>query len=226
MAHSAEEQTRAAYDMVADSYADYFTSTEPEQAIELAMVDHFTAVLPEPRRVLDAGCGAGRMMPYLAARGCLVEGIDLSPEMIRRTKQDHPEFTSRIGSLTALDYPAGSFDGVFSWYSTIHNPDADLDMIVRGLAQLLRPAGFLLVAFQIGEGRHEVGAGYRALGHDVEMYRYGRTMDRMASAVDRARLQVTCRLQRAAMGREKCGQGVLIAQHSSATQYSCAPIGR
>ena len=46
------------------------------------MVEHFVSLLPGERRVLDAGCGAGRMMPVLAAHGCRVEGVDLSPEMV------------------------------------------------------------------------------------------------------------------------------------------------
>ena len=64
-----EVATRSAYDVVADAYADHFRSTEPEQPIDLAMIDHFAGLLPQPRRVLDAGCGAARLMPYLAALG-------------------------------------------------------------------------------------------------------------------------------------------------------------
>lgn len=77
-----ESLTRAAYDAIADLYADRFVTTEPEQADELAMIDHFASLLDDPRRVLDAGCGAGRMLPYLAGRRCRPEGVDLSPEMV------------------------------------------------------------------------------------------------------------------------------------------------
>lgn len=35
-----EEATRATYDVIADAYADFFRSTEPEQHIELAMIEH------------------------------------------------------------------------------------------------------------------------------------------------------------------------------------------
>ena len=65
---------RLAYDEVADTYADHFRSTEPELPVELAMIEHFASLLPGDRRVLDAGCGAGRMLPLLAALGCQVEG--------------------------------------------------------------------------------------------------------------------------------------------------------
>ncbi len=70
---------RWAYDEVADTYADHFRSTEPELPAELGMIDHFAALLPGDRRVLDAGCVAGRMLPILAGLGCQVEGVDFSP---------------------------------------------------------------------------------------------------------------------------------------------------
>lgn len=99
---------------VADDYADRFSSTQPEEQIELAMVSHFVSLLPEPRRdVLDAGCGAGRMLPVLAAAGCHPIGVDLSESMIRRAKRDHPDFDTRVGSIAALPFPDDSFDGLF-----------------------------------------------------------------------------------------------------------------
>ncbi|MCT1602810.1 class I SAM-dependent methyltransferase [Kocuria sp. p3-SID1433] len=93
MPEAEEALTRTSYNVVADVYADHFRTTEGEQPIDLATIDHFVALLHEPRVVLDAGCGAGRMLPYLAGRGCHAEGIDLSPNMVRRARADHPDFT-------------------------------------------------------------------------------------------------------------------------------------
>lgn len=60
-------------------YAAQFSGTEPEAPLDLAMVDTFVPAMTEdggsddPPRVLDAGCGTGRMSRYLADRGCMVE---------------------------------------------------------------------------------------------------------------------------------------------------------
>lgn len=211
-----EPDVRRAYDQVADTYADHFRSTEPELPLELAMVAHFVSLLEPPRRVLDAGCGAGRMMPVLAGLGTQVEGVDLSPAMIRRARQDHPSHPSCVGSLTALPLADGAFDGVLSWYSTIHSPDEDLPVVASEVRRVLRPGGLLLVAFQSGEGVVDVSDAYRRHGHDVELQRYNRTSDAMASALVTAGLAEVARLERAAAAHERVGQAVLVARSEPA----------
>ncbi|KRB77428.1 ubiquinone biosynthesis protein [Nocardioides sp. Root190] len=208
-----EQGVQTAYDEVADSYADHFRSTEPEQPVELAMVAHFASLLSGERRVLDAGCGAGRLLPVLAALNCRVEGVDLSPGMIRRAQQDHPSFTTQVASLTHLPHPDGSFDGYFSWYSTIHSPGEDLLRIFGEAKRVLRTGGHLLVAFQSGRGTHDVAGAYRRHGHDITLERYRRTPDQVATVLAAARLREVARLERQPAGAdERDSQAVLIAQ--------------
>ena len=209
----------AVYDQVADDYADHFPSTEPEQPIELAMVAHFGSLLPETSRdVLDAGCGAGRMLPVLAAAGCRPVGVDLSPGMVRRARQHQPDVDVRVGSLAALPFPDGSFDGLFSWYSTIHTPDADLATVFSEARRVLRPGGHVLVAFQVGTGTREVGQGYRRLGHDVELHRHDRTPDHVVGELRAAGFVEVARLVRAPAAGERTEQAVVIARSSSRPQ--------
>jgi SAM-dependent methyltransferase len=207
-----ELSVRRAYDEVADTYADHFRSTEPELAVELSMVEHFASLLSGERRVLDAGCGAGRMMPVLAALGCRVQGIDLSPNMIRRSRRDHSSFPSQVASLTELPFADESFDGVFSWYSTIHSGDADLPRILSEARRVVRPSGLVLVAFQVGRGVHDVSENYRRHGHDIVLERYRRTPDDLAAALAHAGLTEVARLVRVAARQERDAQAVLIAQ--------------
>ena len=216
MPQAEETLTKTAYDTVADVYADRFVATEPEQPVDLAMINHFAGLLQEPRRVLDAGCGAGRMLPYLAAHGCAPEGVDLSPEMVRRARADHPEYPSAVGSLTDLDYPDATFDGVFSWYSTIHNPDEDLDRMFAEMVRVLRPGGYLLVAFQAGDGMRLVGQGFVALGYDIVMNRYHRAVTDVIARLSAHGLEVAARLERGPVDSEPDPQAVAIARRPSA----------
>jgi len=207
-----DEATRATYDVIADAYADFFRSTEPEQPIDLAMIEHFKATLVSHPRVLDAGCGAGRMMPLLAELGCRVEGVDLSPGMVRRARTDHGEFKSQVASLSALPFAAATFDGVFMWYSTIHGSDEELGKMLAEANRVLTPEGSLLVAFQTGDGVREVGQGIRARGHNIQMMRYHRGVTEMDRALEHAGFRVTASLDRAPVGSEEDGQAVLIAR--------------
>jgi SAM-dependent methyltransferase len=206
------DQVRSAYDARADEYAAAFRSTEPEQRIELAMVDHFAALLGGERRVLDAGCGAGRFLPILAGLGCEVEGIDLSPRMIQQAQAIHPSFTTQVASLNDLPFNDGSFDGFFAWYSTIHSPDDDLESILREAHRVLRPGGAVLVAFQSGSGVQDLAESYQRRGYDISLLRYLRTPDRIAELLTTAGFSVRAVLERGPLGdRELEKQAVVIA---------------
>lgn len=210
--HQSEDQVRAAYDARADEYAAAYRCTEPEQPVELAMLDHFVASLGGRRRVLDAGCGAGRFLPILANLGCDVDGVDLSPELIRNARDRHPSFATRVATLTALPFADGSFDGYFSWYSTIHSTDDDLGTIFHEAHRVLRPGGSILTAFQSGEGVQDLSELYRSKGHDLTLLRYLRSPDRMAQELTAAGFEVTARLEREPVGREREKQAVVIAR--------------
>lgn len=54
-------------------------------------------------RILDAGCGTGRVGGYLAARGHAVVGVDLDAELIEVARADHPGSRWEAGNLAALD---------------------------------------------------------------------------------------------------------------------------
>lgn len=203
-----------AYDTVAEDYARYFPDTRAESSLDLAMVDAFAAAVTSggDARVLDAGCGAGRMSRYLTKRGCLVEGVDLSPHMVAMARRDHPDLVFTVGSLADLPHPEDSFAGVLLWYSIIHTPPAGQARIFAEAARVLRPTGHLLVGFQSGEGTRDVSAAYRRFGHEVELERYLYTPDQVASQLEAVGLREVCRLVRRAEGAEQDDQAVLLAK--------------
>lgn len=71
---------------------------------EARLVD---AMLPRGSRVLDAGCGPGRVGGELARRGHHVVGVDADPELIEAARADHPQVDWRVADLAELDLPAG-----------------------------------------------------------------------------------------------------------------------
>ncbi len=205
---------RRAYDTVAVDYAERLPDTRAEAPLDLAMVDAFTAAVTQRDdvRVLDAGCGAGRMTRYLADRGARAEGLDLSPGMVAMARRAQPGTTFVVGSLTQLPYATDTFDGVLLWYSIIHTPPAGQSRIFAEAARVLRPGGHVLVGLQAGEGVRDVSAAYSRLGHRVELERHLYTADEVAERLEVAGLQEVARLVRRAQGTERDDQAVLLAR--------------
>lgn len=66
--------------------------------------------LGQPGRVLDAGCGLGTEIGYLAGRGWRVIGLDLSEPALRRASQEHPGLSFIRGDVLHLPFQARAFD--------------------------------------------------------------------------------------------------------------------
>ncbi|MDQ3577490.1 MAG: methyltransferase domain-containing protein [Actinomycetota bacterium] len=207
---------RNAYDEGAEDLAARFRDVGVEAPLDLAMVDAFArAVLAgDDTRVLDAGCGGGRMSRYLVGQGCLVEGIDLSPEMISTARRDHPDLVFTVGSLSDLPYGDDEFAGVMLWYSIIHTPPAGLTRLFTEVTRVLRPAGYVLVGFQSGEGTRKVAWAYeRGIRLDRHLY----TADHVASQLKAGGLTEVARLVRRARGDERDDQSFLLMQAVAST---------
>ena len=70
---------------------------------EARLVD---AMAPRGARILDAGCGPGRLGGHLALAGHHVVGVDVDPVLIEAAEQDHPGPLWLVGDLAELDLPA------------------------------------------------------------------------------------------------------------------------
>jgi SAM-dependent methyltransferase len=64
------------------------------------------AMAPRGARILDAGCGPGRLGGYLAKAGHHVVGVDVDPALIAAAEQDYPGPQWLVGDLAELDLPA------------------------------------------------------------------------------------------------------------------------
>lgn len=53
--------------------------------------------------------------------------------------------------MSRLDRRDGDLGGLVSWYSLIHVPGPHRRAVVEEFHRVLRPGGYLLVAFQVGE---------------------------------------------------------------------------
>lgn len=69
---------------------------------EARLVD---AMAPRCARILDAGCGPGRVGGHLARAGHRVVGVDVDPALIEAAEHDHPGPRWLVGDLAELNLP-------------------------------------------------------------------------------------------------------------------------
>lgn len=97
-------------------------------------------------RILDAGCGTGNFSIKLSQSGCIVTGIDISPDMlnIARSKNRNELSVEYLEmDLRKLDFPDEFFDGVFSMAAFEFIEDAE--KVYQELYRVLKPGGKLLI---------------------------------------------------------------------------------
>jgi SAM-dependent methyltransferase len=121
---------------------------------EARLVD---AVLPVRSRVLDAGCGAGRVGAELHARGHTVVGVDVDPLLIEAAAADHPGPTWIVADLVTLDLPAAGVDEPFDGAVVAGNvmpylAPATGARVLTSIARHLRPDSAVAVGFGLDRG--------------------------------------------------------------------------
>jgi len=121
---------------------------------EARLVD---AMMARGSRVLDAGCGPGRVGAELAARGHAVVGVDVDPVLVAAAEEDHPGPTWLVGDLAALDLPARGIDEPFDVVVCAGNvltflaPGTEVE-VLRRMGAHLAPGGRVVVGFGAGRG--------------------------------------------------------------------------
>lgn len=115
------------------------------------------AMLPRGARVLDAGCGSGRVGGFLAKAGHDVVGVDVDPVLIEAATQDHPDSRWIVQDLAELDLPAAGvaepFDAIVSAGNvmTFLAPSTRRE-VLRRLRLQLRADGRAAIGFGAGRG--------------------------------------------------------------------------
>jgi len=180
------DTTREGYDLTAAEYAERFHDHLHNKPLDRAMLTGFAGLVKSNGVIADVGCGTGATSRMFADFGLDVVGIDLSPNMIAEAQRLNPGLRFQAGSMTKLDFDDGHFDGVCAWYSVIHIPDESLPEVFSEFFRVLRPGGFALVAFQVGDQPRTFK---EMFGEQVALTFYRRQPDTVALLLDEAGLE-------------------------------------
>ena len=115
------------------------------------------AMVSRGARILDAGCGPGRLGGRLAELGHDVVGVDLDPVLIAAARTDHPGPTWLVADLSELDLAGNGIESAFDVVAAAGNVLGFLDpatrrRVLRRLGEALTDDGRIVVGF--GSGGH------------------------------------------------------------------------
>jgi SAM-dependent methyltransferase len=140
----------------------------------------FMEFLPDLSRqsVIDLGCGEGRYTRMFARRGARMTGVDISPQMLERARQEEKRepLGIRYELETSAQLPSFadvSFDAAVSTMALMDTPD--FPAVARAAARVIRPGGgfyfsVLHPCFMTRESAWATDTAGRVVGRTISNY--------------------------------------------------------
>jgi 2-polyprenyl-3-methyl-5-hydroxy-6-metoxy-1,4-benzoquinol methylase len=122
---------------------------------------YVAGLLAPGARVLDAGCGTGRVAARLADLGFDVVGVDVDEAMIEVARELRPDLRWVVSDLATLDLPepAGRFDAAVLAGNVLPFVEVEeLPTVAARLAAVLVPGALVVSGFGFDEAHLPPGA--------------------------------------------------------------------
>jgi len=99
-------------------------------------------------RVLDVGCGVGRVSHLLHERGYEITGIDISEPLVAKARSLFPDIDFRVEDVRDTPFDSVSFEyAIFSYFGIDYVlPKAERIRALREIHRLLKPGGILVLS--------------------------------------------------------------------------------
>ena len=95
--------------------------------------------------ILDIGCGTGHHVGSLGAKNLNIMGIDISPSMIKKAKENYPQYNFKLGdALDTNQFKYNSLTHILCLYFTVYY-FKDKRRFFDNCMDWLMPGGFLIV---------------------------------------------------------------------------------
>jgi 2-polyprenyl-3-methyl-5-hydroxy-6-metoxy-1,4-benzoquinol methylase len=139
------EEIGKRYDYVVSDY-----ELKRSKTIGVDYLDKFLSLLSiksnqrDTKSFLDIGCGTGiPLTKHLVSFGEEVTGIDISPEMVKKSRINIPNATFINADISTYKIDK-KFDGILAWDSLFHIPLEKQEKIIRKLIGFLKTNGVLM----------------------------------------------------------------------------------
>jgi len=133
------EKTRDDYNAIAED----FSSTRRFVWQGLESLYHYAS--PKDK-VLDLGCGNGRLLQIFKDIDINYTGVDNSEKLIEIAKKTYPSATFLVADALHLPFPSDCFDKIYSVAVLHHIPSEELRLkFLEEAKRVLRPQGLLIL---------------------------------------------------------------------------------
>ncbi len=156
-------QTLADYNRSAEGFREGTRDHDVSPNID-ALLRHMKGA--PPFLILDFGCGPGRDLKALVARGHIPVGLEGAARFVEMARADAGCEVWQQDFL-ALDLPDARFDGVFANASLQHVPSAHVPRVLGQLHATLKPSGVLFSSNPRGSNEEGWSRGRYSAYHDV-----------------------------------------------------------
>ena len=154
--------TAAAYDQIAQ----WWQINHQDSAYGIAQLKRAIEFTSKRHAAIDIGCGSsGRFINILSQHGFLVEGLDISIEMINLAKQLHPEIAFYQEDICCW-IPPKLYSFISAWDSTFHLPLNMQESVTKKLCDALEPDGVLLFTCGGGHTTGEISGSFQGQNFD------------------------------------------------------------
>ncbi len=145
-------------------YRDYNRNRQMKN--DRTLIEKFAKSFTENAKVLDVGCGSGKVAALLSGYGLQIVGIDISKNMLGLAKKNSPRSKFYLMDMKDMNFQSESFDGVISLYAIIHTPRRYHHLILSKMYKFLKPGGRLLISV----GRTDSKEWFEKNWHGSRMY--------------------------------------------------------
>ncbi len=113
------DKTQSDYNKIADQFAK--TRKEVWFGLDFLFQD-----LKKGERILDLGCGNGKLYQIFKKKEVVYQGVDFSESLIKIAKEQYPEADFQKGDALMLPFKDNTFDKIYSLAVFHHIPSAGL----------------------------------------------------------------------------------------------------
>ena len=127
------------YDLIAEDFSATRNSLWPE-------LEEFSQWIEDGDKILDLGCGNGRLLDVLQDKDVHYVGLDSSPRLVQMAQEAHPGQEFIVGDIMEVTFPSDTFDKAFAIAFLHHIPSEVMRLnILAEARRILKPEGLLFL---------------------------------------------------------------------------------